>query len=261
MADYTFVDLMPAIAEREHGQGWNEYFGDPLLGGAAVPVTVTHLIMTGVLVVVIALMALTARRKYIDKDRAMVPDARLTVANFFEMIFEGVMKLMADMMGEKAARRFFPLIASLAIFILIGNLMGLVVGLAPPTANLNTGIACALVVFIVYNVSGVMEQGLVNYAKHFMGPEIFVAPLMLVIELVAHAFRPISLGIRLTGNMTGDHMVLGVFGDLATGIVGLPFLLPIPIFFMAVLVSVIQSLVFTLLSTIYIALAVHHEEH
>ncbi|MFU8802744.1 MAG: F0F1 ATP synthase subunit A [Bradymonadaceae bacterium] len=260
MADYTFIDLVPAIADREHGEGWNEYFGDPLLAGASGVVTITHLIMTGLLVVIIAVLAFIARRKYVDKERALIPDGRLSVANFFEMIFEGVMTLMADMMGEKAARRFFPLIASLAVFIFLGNLMTLVVGLSPPTANLNTGLACAIVVFVVYNVSGFWESGW-GYLKHFMGPVIFVAPLLFVIELVGHAFRPISLGIRLTGNMTGDHMVLGVFGDLATGIVGLPLLLPIPIFFMAVLVSTIQALVFSLLSTIYIALAVQHEEH
>jgi F-type H+-transporting ATPase subunit a len=260
MADYTFVDLVPAIAEREHGHGWNEFFGDPLLGGAAVPVTITHIIMTVVLMAIIALLALIARGKYVDRERALVPDGRLSVANFFEMVFEGVLKLMADMMGEKAARRFFPLIASLAVFIFVGNIMGIFAGLAPPTANLNTGLACAIVVFVVYNVSGLMENGW-GYIKHFFGPVIFVAPLMFVIELVAHAFRPISLGIRLTGNMTGDHMVLGVFGDLATGLIAVPFLLPVPLFVVATLVSVIQALVFTLLSTIYIALAIAHEEH
>ncbi|MBA2664574.1 MAG: F0F1 ATP synthase subunit A [Bradymonadaceae bacterium] len=260
MADYTFVDLVPAIAEREHGIGWNEvlFFGNPLLN-ASGKVTITHLIMTGLLVVVIVLLTLIARRKYRTREEALIPGGSFSVTNFFEIIFEAILKMMSDMMGEKAAKRYFPLIASLAVFIFFGNLMGLVPGLAPPTANLNTGLACGLVVFVVYNVGGFWESGFA-YIKHFFGPVLFVAPLIFAIELVGHAFRPISLSIRLGGNMTGDHMVIGVFGDLAAAIAGMPFLLPVPFLFLGLLVSTIQALVFSLLSTIYIALAVHHEE-
>lgn len=260
MADYTFVDLIPAIAEREHGAGWNEtlFFGNPLLNPGA-PVTITHLIMTGVLVVIIAVLALIARRKYRTRETALIPDGKFTVANFFETIFEAVLNMMAGMMGEKNAKRYFPLIASLGVFIFLGNLMGLVAGLSPPTSSLNTSLACGLVVFIVYNVGGLWEGGW-DYIKHFFGPVLFIAPLMLVIELVSHGFRPLSLAIRLGGNMTGDHMVIGVFGDLATSIFGVPFLIPVPFLFLGLMVSTIQALVFSMLSSIYISLAVHHEE-
>lgn len=258
MADYSFVDLIPSIAQREHGEGWADIFGEALINPAN-KVGITHLVFTGLLVVGLTIMALVARRKYSNKDEALIPDGKLTMASFFEVIFEAIMGMMADMMGEKAARKYFPLITSLALFIFFGNLMGIVPGLAPPTANLNTGLACAIIVFLVYNVGGFIEHG-PSYIKSFMGPVMWLAPLMLIIELVGHAFRPISLAVRLTGNMTGDHMVLGVFSDLASGVLTVPFLIPVPFIFLGLLVSVIQALVFCLLSSIYIGFAVSREE-
>ena len=259
MADYTFIDLFPELSKANHDGSFNAVFGDPLLNPGGI-VTITHLVMTGVALVIIVVLALLARRKYSNREEAIVPERKLSVRNFFEVIFDAVLSMMTDMMGREHARRFFPLIAALAVFIFVNNLMGLVPGLAPPTQNLNTNLAMSVVVFLFYNVVGIKENGLA-YLKHFLGPLLLLAPLMLVIELIGHAFRPVSLAVRLTGNMTGDHMVLGVFGDLAGGIfAGLPILLPVPFLFLGLLVSVIQTLVFCLLSTIYIALAVEHSE-
>jgi F-type H+-transporting ATPase subunit a len=139
--------------------------------------------------------------------------------------------------------------------------MGLVPGFAPATANLNTTIGPALVVFVVYNMAGIFEHGIVAHVKHLMGPVLLLAPLMFVIEVVSHIARPMSLGIRLTGNMTGDHMVIGVFGGIAESIFSVPLIFPIPFLFLGLLVCIIQTLVFCLLSTVYLALATAHEEH
>lgn len=261
MASYTFLDLFPSIANREYeegAKGWNDIFGNPLFDPLG-SVTITHVVFTGVLVVVLTILALIARRKYKTPESALIPDAKLTVAAFFEVLFEAVLGLMADMMGEKAAKKYFPLIASLAVFIYFGNLMGLVVGLYPPTSNLNTGLACGLVVFLVYNIGGLIENGPINYLKHFLGPVAWLAPVMLVIELLSHAFRPISLAARLGGNMSGDHMVLEIFANVAIDFVGIPILLPIPFLFLGLLICTLQALVFSLLSTIYIALAISHD--
>src|SRR5690606_1327400 len=122
-----------------------------------------------------------------------------TVANFFETIFEAILYMMAGMMGEKNAKRYFPLIASLGAFIFIGKLMGIVAGLTSPTSSLNTSLARGLVVFIVYDVGDLWTCGW-DYVKHFFGPVSFIAPLMLVIELVSHGFRPLSLAISLGCN-------------------------------------------------------------
>lgn len=264
MADYTFLDLVePNLTNK----GFNEVFGNPVLNETAT-VTITHVAMAGVAAVFIAVLALIARGKYADKEDALVPEGHLSVRNGFEVIFDATLGMMEDMMGKKHARRYFPLIAALAIYILVGNLMGLVPGFAPPTQNLNTNLSCALVVFVLYNIAGIREHGF-GYLKHFLGPVWVIAPLMLVIEVIGHAFRPISLSVRLTGNMTGDHMVIGVFGDLAADMFGalggeafaVPLFLPIVFMFLGLLVSLIQALVFCLLSAIYISLAVSHEGH
>ena len=262
MADFTFIDFFPDFARREFvegQQGWNDIFGDPLLNPAA-GVGIKHLVFTVVLVALLGVMALIARRKYRSRKTALVPDGKLTMASFFEAMFDGIIGMMTELMGEKAAKRYFPLIAALACFIFFGNVIGLVPGFYHPTSNLNTGLACAIVVFLVYNAAGFMDQGL-GYIKHFMGPVLLIAPLMLIIELASHAFRPISLSVRLGGNMTGDHLVLQIFGDLASEMIGVPFLLPIPFMFMGLLVCIIQALVFCLLSSVYIALSLHHEDH
>lgn len=262
MADFTFIDLFPSIADREYEEGahgWNDIFGDPLLNPGA-GVSIDHVIFTGLLVLIITVLALIARRKYTNREKALVPEGKLSVAGFFEVIFDAVLNMMSEMMGEENARKYFPLIATLGVFIFLGNLMGLVAGLSPPTSNLNTGLGCAIIVFLVYNAGGFVEQG-VGYIKHFMGPVALLAPLIFMIEIVSHAFRPISLSVRLTGNMTGDHIMLGVFGDLANDMLSVPFLLPIPFLFLGLLVSTIQALIFCMLSSIYISLAVTHEEH
>lgn len=267
MAAYTFLNLVDEHLGTDLVSGdysHVEWLFTPMLNPSG-KVTIGHCIFAGVSFAIIAVLALIARRKYATKQSAMVPEGRLTVRNFFEVIFDGIFNLMEEMMGAEQARRYFPLIGALAVFILISNLMGLVPGLAPPTQNLNTTIAMSSLVFLIYNIAGLREHGL-SYLKHFLGPVWFIAPLMLVIEVVSHLFRPISLGVRLGGNMTGDHMVIGVFGDLATQLFGsvgaeLPFLLPVPVFFLGLMVSVIQTLVFSLLSCIYISLAVSHEGH
>lgn len=263
MADYTFANFIPGFAHHEH-EGWHDLFGVSLGHPVINPhghVTMTHVVFAVLGCVIIIALAAMARGKYANRETALVPEGKLSIRNFFELIFDSVYDMMRDMMGEKKARRFFPLIATLAVFIFVNNLMGLVPGLAPATQNLNTNIIPALIVFVVYNVAGIVEHGIVGHLKHMWGPIMLLGPLIFVIEVISHLSRPISLGVRLTGNMTGDHMVLGVFGGLAEAIMSVPFLLPIPFLFLGLLVSVIQTLVFCLLSSVYISVAVAHEEH
>ncbi len=262
MADYTLLDLVPQFASSEHGAGW----GDVLWGAKPLfnpngAVTLTHVGMSALVVLVIVVAGSIARKRYATREGELVPEDHLSVRNAFEVIFDAVYNMMEGMMGRKHARQYFPLIAGLSIYILISNLMGLIPGLAPPTQNLNTNLACSMVVFVFYNYMGLRENGL-NYLKHFLGPMMAIAPMILIIELFSHAFRPVSLSMRLSGNMTGDHAVLGVFSQMAEGLVGMPLLLPVPFLFLGLLVSFIQTIVFCMLSSVYIAMAVeHHEEH
>jgi F-type H+-transporting ATPase subunit a len=122
----------------------------------------------------------------------------------------------------------------------------LIPGFYPPTANLNTNAALALIVFFMTHIVGVKEHGS-HYIKHFMGPILWLAPLMIIIELIGHLARPLSLSLRLFGNMYGHEIVLMIFCGLV------PFLLPIPMMLMGVLVAFIQAFVFSLLAMIYIA--------
>jgi F-type H+-transporting ATPase subunit a len=148
-------------------------------------------------------------------------------------------------MGHEG-RKFFPLIATIGLFILTSNLLGLIPGFESPTANLNTNASMAIVVFIITHVVGVKVHG-VKYIKQFMGPVWWLVPLMILIEIVSHLVRPLSLTVRLFGNIEGGHIVVAVLFLLA------PFLVPLPILVLKLLICFIQTLVFMLLSMMYIA--------
>jgi F-type H+-transporting ATPase subunit a len=164
--------------------------------------------------------------------------------NFFEICILGIEKTIVDNMGERG-KPFFPLIATLAFFILASNLLGLIPGFFPPTANLNTTVACALIVFFTTHIVGVRNHGF-RYFKHFMGPVWWLAPLMIPVEIIGHLSRPLSLSFRLFGNMRGHELILLIFFGLV------PFLVPLPMMLMGVLVAFLQTFVFMLLAVIYI---------
>jgi F-type H+-transporting ATPase subunit a len=157
--------------------------------------------------------------------------------NFMEMVIDTIEKMIVDTMGEHG-RPYFPLIATLALFILVSNLIGLIPGFFPPTANINTTAACAVVVFVSTHVVGIKEHGF-HYVKHFLGPIWWLAPMIFFIEIIGHLSRPVSLTLRLFGNMNGHELVLMVF-------------VPLPMMLMGVMVSFIQAFVFMLLAMIYI---------
>jgi F-type H+-transporting ATPase subunit a len=164
--------------------------------------------------------------------------------NFMELFIGAIEKMISDNMGEKG-KPFFPLIATLAFFILTSNLIGLIPGFYPPTANLNTTVACAIIVFITTHVVGIRQHGF-SYVKHFLGPVWWLAPFMFFVEIIGHLSRPLSLSFRLFGNMNGHELILIIFFTLV------PFLVPLPMMLLGVLIAFLQSFVFMLLATIYI---------
>src|SRR5437868_1585289 len=127
-------------------------------------------------------------------------------------------------MGEANAPRFLPLIGALWLFILFNNLYALIPGFSAPTDTLKTNVGIALAAFFLTHYYGVKEHGLA-YFKHFLGPSPALIPLMLPIELISHVARPLSLAIRLMGNMMADHKVVMSFFALVPLLVPLPFLL------------------------------------
>ncbi len=173
---------------------------------------------------------------------SMVPGR---MQNFMEAVMTGFDSLIENVMG-KDGKPYFPLIATIGMFVLVGNLLGLVPSCFPPTASLNTNAALALTVFFMTHYIGIKKHGF-HYIQHFMGPIIWLAPLMIIIEILSHLVRPISLSLRLFGNMYGKEIVLMIFFALV------PLFMPIPIMFLGILISMIQAFVFVLLSMIYIA--------
>lgn len=207
-----------------------------------------------VAVVLVALMGI-ARLSLASSGGQLIPSERVSFLNIFEMIAEALYKFTESIL-EKDAPKYFPLIGSLFLFIFFSNLLGLFPGMLPPTDNMNTTLACGLFVFIYYNYVGIKEAGFA-YLKHFFGPVWYIAPLLFLIELVSHAVRPFSLGLRLSGNMQGDHMVLGVMTDLAPLGLGIP----IPFYCLGIMICFIQAFVFTLLTMVYIAMARDSAHH
>jgi F-type H+-transporting ATPase subunit a len=165
--------------------------------------------------------------------------------NVMEVIISGFYSLLLDTMGEHG-KKFFPLIATLGLYILMSNLIGLIPGFESPTANLNTTVSMALCVFFMTHIIGVKLHGL-KYFKQFLGPVWWLTPLMMPIEIISHLSRPISLSVRLFGNIMGEDIVLAVVLLLV------PLLVPMPVLVLMIFTSVIQTLVFMLLAMMYIA--------
>ncbi len=172
-----------------------------------------------------------------------------TAQNVFEVIISGLEEFVVSITGEEG-RKSYPLVLTLFLFILLGNLMGLIPTFYPPTANLNTTLACAIIAVLWSHVVGIKEHG-IKYIKHFTGPVPAMIPLFLPIEIIGHSARILSLSFRLFGNMMGHELVVGILLML-----GGMFLAPLPIMGLGVFVALVQAFVFFLLATMYIAGAI-----
>jgi len=175
-----------------------------------------------------------------------------TGQNFWEMIIGGMEDFMADNMGKEGARMMFPMLATFSLYILTANLIGLMPGFMSPTSNLNITLGCTLIVFVTTHVLGVKFHGL-GYIKHFMGPVPWLIPLMFPLEIISHFARILSLSIRLFGNIMAKETLLGVLFMLAGA-----YFAPLPILCLGVFVSLVQTLVFVLLSIAYFSGAMEH---
>ncbi|PWU19601.1 MAG: ATP synthase F0 subunit A [Bdellovibrio sp.] len=191
------------------------------------------------------------RRSLGKGDDAVAPARTLSTRGIIESITELIDGLVKMVIGEHG-RPFVPMFASVFLFVLVNNLLGVFPGMSPATENLNTTLAMGVFMFLTYNFLGFREHGR-SYLKHFMGPIIWLAPMMIVIELISHLVRPVSLGLRLANVMRGDHTVVGIFLDL------FPIGLPVPFYLLGIFVCVVQAFVFTMLSMVYVALATAHD--
>ena len=223
-----------------------------------LPPHVSNGIVVSIILLAIVFLAYLQLKK---SDNDPVPSARFTFRNLMELIIEFLSNLVNETMGPHGTQ-FMLIIGTLALFILFNNLSGLIPGFLPATDNTNTTFACSVTVFVLTHAFGFREHG-IKYLKHF----VFINPswpwpanallsiIMCPIELVGHLARPLSLGLRLFGNILGDHKVTAIFFGL------IPLLLPLPFMILGLFVCFVQAFVFILLSMIYFSGAIAHEEH
>ncbi|HEU4888224.1 MAG TPA: F0F1 ATP synthase subunit A [Thermoanaerobaculia bacterium] len=232
--------------EHEHSILYEPFnaIAKPILG-FAVP---DHVIMALLVLLISCIVFPLASRKF-SKDN---PGG---FQQFLEIIVSGLKALLEDIVGHGASHKFLYIIGGFATFIFVSNLFGLFFFLQPPTGNPNTTFGLGLTAFLYYNYQGIKTQGLGHYLKHFMGPMPLLAPLMLPIELIGHFARILSLGMRLFGNIFGEHTATGIFMGM------LPFVLPWPMMGLGIFGAFLQTFVFIMLTMVYIGGAVAAEEH
>ena len=199
----------------------------------------THLALAIVIILVLTKLA--------TRNMTLVPRG---VQNVMEMYLSGVDSMMKDVIGEEG-RKYFPLIATIGLFVALANVIGIVPGFESPSGSLDFTLALALVVFVFYNFEGIRRNGVIKYFAHFMGPVPLLAPLMFPIEVVSHISRIVSLSFRLFGNIKGDDLFLMVLLFLA------PYIAPLPAFALLTFMALLQTFIFMMLTTVYIAGAIH----
>ena len=199
-------------------------------------IVLSHLVLT---VAIILVVARAATRKI-----QLVPTGS---QNIMEAYLQGVVSIGVDSMGEKNAKRFMPLIATLGLIIFVANMMGIVPGFESVTGNINFTLSMAIMVFVYYNYLGFKENGAGKYLGHMMGPVPALAPLMFPIEVISHFSRIVSLAFRLFGSIKGDDMFLMVLLMLV------PWIAPLPGFFFLFAFGILQAFIFMILTYVYIA--------
>lgn len=229
---------------------FNQYIANPIAGWLGFhvehDVLPAHVVMIIIVACGLVAFALLMRRRLsVDNPGA--------VQQTFELVFEGVLNLMRDIVGH-GAERYFPLIGALFIYILVCNLLGLIPGFMSPTSDINIPASCAILVFLYYNYQGFRVQGFKGYMAHFAGPSLVIAPLLFVIELISHMARPLSLSVRLFGNIFAEELTIQSLNNI------FPFVISLPVIALALFASTIQAFIFIVLTMVYIGAAVEHAE-
>jgi F-type H+-transporting ATPase subunit a len=198
-----------------------------------------HVVMSLVVLAAVCVMVVPLRARLRPNDPGWFQQ-------FAEVVVQSLSNLLDDVIGEGASRRYLPMIGTFAVFIFLSNLAGQFFFLQPPTQNTNTTFALSITACLFYHWNGVRSHGF-GYLKQFLGPVPWLIPLMLPLEIVTHIARVFSLGIRLFGNIFGEHTAASIFFGLV------PFLLPLPLMALGLFASFIQMFIFVMLTTIYIA--------
>ncbi|WP_198296035.1 F0F1 ATP synthase subunit A [Bacteriovorax sp. Seq25_V] len=223
-----------------------------------------HIMTLGLVGLILVIVGLLYRVKIskLNVEQRVIPEKGITLRNLVELYGNFIYAQCRAVLGEHDAPKYFKFVAFLFITIFISNVIGLIPGFLPPTEVITTTLALGVMSFIYYNIKGCKELGTINYLKHFAGPLWYMAILIFPIEILSNMIRPLSLALRLRGNMMGDHHVLTTFLNL--NILGVnvgAFGAALPFYVLGLLVCFIQAYVFTMLSMVYISLATAHHDH
>ncbi len=220
----------------------------------AIPIAFQTLMVA---VVLLLLVSFVMQRQLVAAgDQALIPSAKPTLRNFMEILLEGIVSLMKDTIGPSWPK-YLPLVGTLGLFILVSNLLGLVPGLGGPTSYVETNLSWALMSFCVAEYVAFKEQGAATYLGHLMGPIWWLAPLMLVIEVISHLSRMLSLTVRLTGNLFADHTLVAVFLSFPV----IQWFVPWVFMGLGLFVAFLQAFIFSFLTIIYIGQALEDAHH
>lgn len=254
----------------EHGGGHPELPNWLEFAELLFPSSVTQFLMEWHVVIfsIVVWLLLSYFSIRVYTRRSLVPGK---LQNFLEFIVDALTNLVVGIIGE-GGRRYVPFLGTLFVYIFVMNIFGLIPGMFSSTSKLNTTLALAICVFLYVQFEGIRIQGIKGYVLHLAGSpksgvEWALVPLNLPLHIIGELAKPISLSLRLFGNISGEDMLLAIFVGLGIMITSsfLPQWLPgiplqLPFIFLALLTSFVQALVFTLLSTIYFSLMTHHEE-
>jgi F-type H+-transporting ATPase subunit a len=205
--------------------------------------------------IVLVIIGVIYRAELSNVKNIIIPDKGISIRNLVEALGQAMYGTSKTVMGEESAKKYFSYVIFVFFFILINNLIGIIPGSMSANQNLNTTLALGIFTFIYFNFQGIKAVGFINYMKHFAGPMPALALLVFPIEIISVSVRPLSLALRLRGNMDGDHLILGIFSELV------PYIVPIPFYAMGIFVGFLQAFVFTLLTMIYIGMATAHHDH
>ncbi len=214
------------------------------IAGRPIP---THVVMETVVVLAIITLFSILRMRFSVESPGHLQQA-------FEVFVDFLNEQLESNIGHEG-RKYLSIVGTFAIFIIFCNLLGLIPGFMSPTSNINVPAGCAAIVFLYYQGQGIRKQGVVTYVKHFMGPVLLLAPLMLPIELIGHMARPVTLTIRLFANIMAEELVIAIFFGI------IPLLVPLPFMAFAIFGGLLQAFIFCTLTMVYLGGAVAVEEH
>ncbi len=206
----------------------------------------------------LVILGLLGRKSLKSSSAPYLPDTSFGIKSLFETVTLFIVWL-GDMVMGKENRKYLPFLATLFLYLLVSNLIGLVPGIAISTDQLHLNFGLAIVVFGLYNMWSIKSVGFTGFFKHLWGPIWWLGFLLFPIEIISHLIRPAALSIRLFGNLLADHTVLSIFNGLTGGT--WYFFAAVPFYFLGSIVCLVQAFVFTLLTMVYIRLGVVHEDH